>query len=123
MPKAHPRGVMPRFRVVPLVFAVAAAALPMSAAPARAGASGVPGIDVSQYQNAIDWPSVSHRRAGFVIMRATKGSSEVDTEYATNLAGATGNGFIVGSYHRATPSSAPGDAVAEADQFVAVARN
>jgi GH25 family lysozyme M1 (1,4-beta-N-acetylmuramidase) len=127
MPRARPHGSSRRPRRSPIAvllgFAVAVAPMPWSAIPARAGTSTVPGIDVSQYQNTIDWTSVNHNRVGFVIMRATKGSTDVDTAYSTNLAGATVNGFILGAYHRATPSSAAGDAVAEADHFVAVARN
>src|ERR1051326_697367 len=106
-----------------LGLAVAIAWLPGSTTPARAGSPTGPGIDVSQYQQTIDWPSVNHTRVGFVIMRATKGSDEVDTQYATNLTGATAEGFVVGAYHRATPSATPGDAVAEADHFLATARN
>src|ERR1043166_3066423 len=103
MPR-RPHGVVPRAPLAVLLgFAVALGLLPWSAAPARAGSPTVPGIDVSQYQETIDWPSVNHARAGFVIMRATKGADEVDTAYATNLAGATAEGFIVGAYHRATP--------------------
>jgi GH25 family lysozyme M1 (1,4-beta-N-acetylmuramidase) len=127
MPRARPNGrsLRPHRRPVPVLlgFAVAVALMPWSAAPARAATSTIPGIDVSQYQNTIDWTAVNHDRVGFVIMRATKGSTELDTAYATNLAGATDNGFILGAYHRATPSSAAGDAVAEADHFVAIARN
>src|SRR5437879_6806450 len=112
MPRALPPGVPHRPVRSPIGvlvgFAVAVGMLPWSAAPARAATSTIPGIDVSQYQKTIDWTAVSHRRASFVIMRATKGSTEVDTAYATNLAGATDNGFILGAYHRATPSSAAG---------------
>jgi GH25 family lysozyme M1 (1,4-beta-N-acetylmuramidase) len=126
MPRARPYGTFRRplgAIAVLLGFAVAVSLNPRSVISARAGTSTVPGIDVSQYQNTIDWTSVNHNRVGFVIMRATKGSTDVDTAYATNLAGATDNGFFLGAYHRATPSSVAGDAVAEADHFVAVARN
>jgi GH25 family lysozyme M1 (1,4-beta-N-acetylmuramidase) len=127
MPRARPHGVPDRphrsVTAVLLGFAVALMAVPWSAAPARAGASTIPGIDVSQYQETIDWTAVNHDRVGFVIMRATMASHVVDTQYAANLAGATDNGFILGAYHRATPSRADGDAVTEADHFVQVARN
>jgi GH25 family lysozyme M1 (1,4-beta-N-acetylmuramidase) len=127
MPRARPDGTFRRPRRRPIAvllgFAVVVALMPWSAVPVRAGTSTVPGIDVSQYQNTIDWTAVNHDRVGFVIMRATKGSTDIDTAYTTNLTGATDNGFILGAYHRATPSSEAGDAVAEADHFVAVARN
>ena len=106
-----------------LAFAAALALVPSTSGLARAGTTTVPGIDVSQYQDTIDWTTVNHTRVRFVIMRATKGDSEVDTAYSMNLAGATANGFVLGAYHRATPSLTAGDAVAEANHFLAVARN
>jgi GH25 family lysozyme M1 (1,4-beta-N-acetylmuramidase) len=105
-------------------IAVALGLVPSTAGPVRAAPAGTtPGIDISQFQETIDWAAVSHNPVQFVIMRATKGEVDVDTAYATNLADATANGFVLGAYHRATPSDTPGDAVAEADHFLAVARN
>jgi GH25 family lysozyme M1 (1,4-beta-N-acetylmuramidase) len=93
-------------------------------APAGAAPAGTtPGIDVSLYQETIDWTAVNHNNVQFAIMRATKGEAEVDAAYAVNLAEATANGFVLGAYHRATPSAADGDAVTEADHFLDVARN
>ncbi len=97
--------------------------VPATAMSARALPGTIPGIDISQYQETIDWPSVDPAKVTFVIMRATRGESYIDPMYEINLAGASHNGFVVGAYHRATPSSSSGDAVAEADQFLAVARN
>ena len=113
------------FRASRLPVAILAPLLAVSvtAVAARATPGTIPGIDISQYQETIDWPSVDHSKVTFVIMRATKGESFVDPTYGVNLAGASHNGFVVGAYHRATPSSASGDAVTEADHFLAVARN
>lgn len=97
--------------------------VPATASAAHAAPSTILGVDISQWQETIDWPSVDPSKVTFVIMRATKGKFTVDPSYETNLAGASQNGFIVGAYHRATPSSTNGDAVAEADHFVSVARN
>lgn len=117
------RGAAPRaFRLL-LGMLTALLIVPATASASPAPPSVIQGIDISQYQETIDWPSVDRTKVTFVIMRATKGKFMVDPSYATNLAGASQNGFVVGAYHRATPSSANGDAVAEADHFVAVARN
>ncbi|MGZ4132395.1 MAG: glycoside hydrolase family 25 protein, partial [Actinomycetota bacterium] len=83
----------------------------------------LPGIDVSQYQLTVDWTAVGTTPVRFAILRGTKGTKFVDPTYATNLAGATSAGLVVGAYHRATPSLAAGDALAEADHFTSVVRN
>ncbi|MEA2579343.1 MAG: lysozyme [Actinomycetota bacterium] len=97
--------------------------VPATASTANATAGTIPGIDISQWQETIDWPSVDPTKVVFVIMRATKGKTYVDPSYSTNLAGASNEGFIVGAYHRATPSRVSGDAISEADHFLSVARN
>lgn len=86
-------------------------------------ASTVRGIDVSQWQGVVDWATVASTATRFVIVRTTKGTDLVDPTFAANLAGATDAGLVVGAYHRATPSAEPGDARAEADFFLSVARN
>lgn len=120
--RRHARGN----RWIALLGAVAIAVglVPSTAGLAHGAPPGTtPGIDISVYQETIDWTAVNHNNVQFAIMRATKGDAETDTAYATNLAGATANGFVLGAYHRATPSLTPGDAEAEADHFLAVARN
>jgi GH25 family lysozyme M1 (1,4-beta-N-acetylmuramidase) len=76
------------------------------------------GIDVSRYQDAIDWAGVASAGKRFAIMRATLGDTYLDPTYATNHAGARAAGLQVSAYHFATPSSSPGDAALEADWFV-----
>lgn len=83
----------------------------------------VPGIDVSQWQDNVDWPTVAGVGTGFVIIRATKGDDYRDPMYTTHLAGALANQIVPGAYHRATPSLARGDALAEANFFLKEARN
>ncbi len=77
----------------------------------------VEGIDVSRYQQTIDWPQVAGAGKRFAIMRATLGHDYLDPTYATNHAGARAAGMQVTAYHYATPSASPGDAVIEADWF------
>ena len=104
---------------VVLTALVQVPAFPAAAAPTPM----LNGIDVSRWQGSVDWAKVRTTSVRFVIMRATKGRAYVDETFAANEAGATANHIVVGAYHRATPGAAPGDAVAEADHFVAVARN
>ena len=106
-----------------LVLVIAGALLVTPAAAVAAPAGMRHGIDVSQWQGTVDWTKVGSSDVRFVIMRATRGVAYVDPAYATNLAGASAHGLVVGAYHRAKPGSAPGDAEAEADHFVDVARN
>jgi GH25 family lysozyme M1 (1,4-beta-N-acetylmuramidase) len=80
------------------------------------------GIDVSHWQETIDWPKVAAAGKNFVIMKATEGTGFVDWMYATNHAGAKAAGIATTAYHFARPGATAGDAVAEADHFVDVAQ-
>jgi GH25 family lysozyme M1 (1,4-beta-N-acetylmuramidase) len=108
---------------VTCLLAMVASVLVVSSTTADA-ATRLPGIDVSEYQGAIDWSTVATTPTRFVIIRATKGRSYDDPKFATNLAGARSNGLEVGAYHRATPQAHKNgtanldDARAEADHFL-----
>jgi GH25 family lysozyme M1 (1,4-beta-N-acetylmuramidase) len=98
-------------------FLVAVPATPASAAVR------VPGIDVSKWQGDVDWAAVASTPVRYVIMRATIGNTptsarSVDPKYFEYLAGATGNGLVVGAYHRANVGRADDDATREANFFV-----
>ena len=88
-----------------------------------AAATKVPGIDVSRWQGDVNWAAVSSTPVRFVIMRATRGNAYIDPMYAEYLAEASANGLVVGAYHRAKVGVGAGDAKAEADHFIDVARN
>ena len=75
------------------------------------------GIDVSHYQNAINWSLVPGAGKQFVVMQATVGETYVDPTYATNHAGARAVGLPVAAYHFAWPLTLPNDAVIQADWF------
>lgn len=111
-------------RLVVSVLAVAGLVLVLPGV-AAAAEERLPGIDVSQWQETIDWSAAAGSgRVAFAIMRADRGNDYVDPWYATNLAGATAAGVVVGAYHFATVSATPADdAVREADHFLATARN
>ena len=116
----------PRALSLLALIAVAGTLLNFSAPAAEAGAY-VKGIDVSEYQGTIDWPTVATTDTRFVIIRATKGVTYDDPSFAANLAGAEANGLEVGAYHRATPRKLKDgtadltDARLEADHFLEVA--
>ena len=54
-------------------------------------------------------------------MKASDSTDYVDPTYVTNRAQAKLQGLKVGAYHFARPDATPGDAVAEADHFIATA--
>ena len=55
-------------------------------------------------------------------MKASEGTGLVDETYATNRAQAKAVGLSVGAYHFGRPDATPGDAIAEADHFLATAQ-
>ena len=114
---------MLRAALAPLVVAATAlvAGVP-SMASAQTTSGYLPGIDVSHWQGAIDWPKVAASGQRFVIAKATEGQTYNDDEYATNKAGATAAGLAFTAYHFARPDSTANDAVLEADHFVSVAQ-
>lgn len=127
------------------VLAITGAALgirPVLAGPAPAGTAGssgtagsagppllgaqppdsLPGIDVSHYQETIDWTKVAASGRRFAIAKATDGRSFVDPMYATNKAEAMAAGIVFGAYHFGRPDDSANDAIKEADHFVDVAQ-
>lgn len=83
----------------------------------------VQGIDVSHYNGAIDWQKV--RLLGgkkFAYLKASEDADYVDWTYERNRAAAKAAGILVGAYHFARPGPGRGDAIAEADHFMATAR-
>lgn len=125
-----------------LTFALASPAVPAAVgqgSPGSAGWSGtagahgapvvarqppgtLPGIDVSHWQETIDWAQVAASGQTFAIAKATEGRTYVDPMYATNKASAEANGIAFGAYHFARPDDTPNDAILEADHFVDVAQ-
>ena len=78
-------------------------------------------VDVSHHQGAIDWPRVRAAGIELAILKATEGTTFVDSRYRSNVAGARAAGLIVGAYHFGRPgSSGPADAEAEAAHFLRV---
>lgn len=77
------------------------------------------GIDVSTFQDNIDWKKVKDAGVEFVYIRlgyrgATQGKLNVDSEFEQNYKGATENGIKVGIYWYSQPVS-EAEAIEEAD--------
>lgn len=78
----------------------------------------IPGLDVSHWQNTIDWTKVAAADMRFAFVKATDGDDTVDPTFITNRDGAEAHGLRVGAYHFARPDASPGDAQREARFFV-----
>jgi lysozyme len=59
----------------------------------------LPGIDVSHFQGAVDWPAVAAGGVRFAFIKATDGVDGVDSRFAENWTGAKNAGIIRGAYH------------------------
>jgi lysozyme len=57
------------------------------------------GIDVSKWQGTVDWKSVQQAGVEFAFVRATYGTSEVDSSFNENWQATKEAGIIRGAYH------------------------
>ncbi|MGW3855626.1 GH25 family lysozyme [Micromonospora arida] len=88
------------------VLATAAAALVATAGPASAATT--PGVDVSNYQGAINWTSVRNAGIQFAFIKATEGTSYKDPRFNANYVNSYNAGVIRGAYHFARPNISAG---------------
>ncbi|MCE7923119.1 MAG: glycoside hydrolase family 25 protein [Haliscomenobacteraceae bacterium CHB4] len=84
----------------------------------------VHGIDVSRYQQRVDWKRVKKMQVGnirimFAFIKATEGSWLKDPEFENNWANAQSAGIIRGAYHYFLPHISPRD---QANKFVKTVR-
>ena len=99
------------------------AQLPSDASTDPAATTGyLEGIDISHWQNTIDWKKVAAAGKRFAIMKATQDTDYKDPRYATNRSGAAAAGIPTTAYHFAEPDASPNDAVLQADHFVNTAK-
>lgn len=57
------------------------------------------GVDVSSYQGDIDWKEISTNNIRFAFVKATEGSTFVDSHFKTNWTKANSTKLYVGAYH------------------------
>jgi lysozyme len=74
------------------------------------------GIDVSNWQGAVDWQAVAGGGAAFAICKATEGLSYQDPWFPRNWHGTAAAGLVRGAYHFAQPDHS--EAEDEAEYFV-----
>lgn len=70
-------------------------------------AARVSGIDVSHFQNEIDWEQVSRVGIVFAFIKATEGTSYSDPLFAANWRSAKAEGVLRGAYHFFRPQLDP----------------
>lgn len=59
----------------------------------------VEGIDVSYFQEAVNWNAVAGDNIRFAYIKATEGGDRVDERFADNFTGARQAGVLRGAYH------------------------
>jgi lysozyme len=79
-----------------------------------------PGIDVSYYQEAIDWPRVQRAGIRFAFIRLSDGATLRDAMFATNWAEAKRAGLVRGAYQFFRPDQS---ITAQADLMIAAMRD
>ena len=77
------------------------------------------GIDVSGWQESIDYVQVKNSGIEIVYMKSSEGSNFVDPYFSQNYTNAKANGLKVGFYHYLTARSVE-EAIEEARFFVAI---
>lgn len=78
------------------------------------------GIDVSHYQEVIDWPRVKTAGVRFAIIKASEGTGYVDEMFEENFRGALDAGIVPGTYHFFLPSLDP---VKQVEHYLAVLKD
>ena len=79
----------------------------------------VEGIDISRYQEKIDWDVLSKQNIDFAYVKATEGANLADTKFKQNWAMIRQVGIKRGAYHFFRPTV---NALAQAKNFLDVAR-
>jgi len=82
-------------------------------------AQSILGIDVSHYQETIDWNLVENDGKVFAFAKATEGFTYDDPNFQTYMTNGINAGVIMGAYHFARPDN--NSATDEANHFVSVA--
>ncbi|MFF5212108.1 glycoside hydrolase family 25 protein [Streptosporangium sp. NPDC000396] len=75
------------------------------------------GIDVSNWQGAVDWDRHARNGVAFAFAKATEGGRFTDRWFGRNWTGMRENWMVCGAYHFARPT---GDPEAQANHFLQV---
>ncbi len=75
----------------------------------------VPGIDVSDYQNPVDWPIVASQGVKFALIKATEGKSTKANTFQDKWQQSKSAGILRGAYHFFRPTRTGED---QADNFL-----
>ena len=106
---------------VPALYANRGVLRTQGSTPPPGSTTYVQGIDVSHWQDTIDWVRVAAAGKRYAFMKASEGRNYVDPTYVTNRTQANVNGLRIGAYHFAKPDTGVDDAILEADHFIATA--
>ncbi|MGW4568671.1 lysozyme [Streptomyces sp. NPDC004561] len=74
------------------------------------------GVDVSSYQENVDWPTLWAAGTKWAYTKATEGTSYTNPSFAQQYGGSYDVGMMRGAYHFATPDTTSG--ATQADYFV-----
>ncbi len=80
----------------------------------------VPGIDVSYFQETINWKHVRHAGVLFAVIRVSDGATIPDSMFTKNWSGAKKVGVLRGAYQYFRPDQS---AAAQADVMIAALKN
>jgi lysozyme len=78
------------------------------------------GIDVSHYQNEIDWEKLGNQKPNFMFIKASEGIDLKDSKYLENYSEARKRKILVGSYHFFSYKSTGKD---QANNFLSIAQH
>jgi GH25 family lysozyme M1 (1,4-beta-N-acetylmuramidase) len=98
----------------------------LSASASSAAVARAKGIDVSNWNGAINWSKVAHAGYQFAFAKASEGTSYTDPTYTKNRNASEAAGLNFGAYHFARPTgtnlaAATASAINQANHFLAVA--
>jgi GH25 family lysozyme M1 (1,4-beta-N-acetylmuramidase) len=113
-------------RLALLAGSVIALTALLSVSASDAATARAKGLDVSNWNGAINWTKVAHAGYRFAFAKATEGTAYVDKTYTANRNGSEGAGLVFGAYHFARPSgkglaASTASAIRQANHFLAVA--
>ncbi|MGV9567234.1 GH25 family lysozyme [Streptomyces sp. NPDC003480] len=109
-------GALAAVTVTTALLATPASATARAPRPHQAADASVRGLDVSAYQETVDWSAVSAGGASFAYVKATEGTSYISSRFSQQYDGAAAVGLLRGAYHFARPDKSSGSA--QADYFV-----